>query len=430
VAAPLLSAHGVGKRYELGVADDSGSLTHSLGEMVRARARRLRHPGASAKPEELWALRDVNFDLNPGDALGLVGRNGAGKSTLLKLLSRISLPTEGRITVRGRVATMLEVGTGFHPELTGRENIYLNGVILGMKRTEIDRHFDEMVEFSGIERFLDTAVKRYSSGMYVRLAFAVSAHLTPEILLVDEVLAVGDREFQRKCLAKMHEVANEGRAVIFVSHSLPSIQRLCTRALLIENGRVTMDDSVDSVVRQYIGKTTPQQDPESSAVPDDVERTGTGEARLRHVNMTSLSGEPLTQVFTGQPFRVKLQFEVFEPIEEAIFELGITTLEGEMLLTAHSSDGGRPPVRVEPGIREVSVEVNPTLLPHEFMLEAALHRASGMTVDHVQFAHSFTALNGDERGLDRYPWDLVRGYARLASSWSEVRDAESAAALP
>ena len=205
--------------------------------------------------EEVWALKDVRFELKRGEAIGIIGRNGAGKSTLLKILSRITEPTKGRVTLKGRVASLLEVGTGFHPELTGRENIYLNGTILGMKRTEIKRKFDEIVAFAEIEKYLDTPVKRYSSGMYVRLAFAVAAHLEPEILLVDEVLAVGDAEFQKKCLGKMGAVSHEGRTVLFVSHNMSAISDLCQKAILLRSGQVDTIDDVHNVIQKYSSLT-------------------------------------------------------------------------------------------------------------------------------------------------------------------------------
>src|SRR5215469_5191890 len=202
--------------------------------------------------EEFWALKDISFEVEQGEVLGIIGRNGAGKSTLLKILSRITEPTRGRALLRGRVASLLEVGTGFHPELTGRENIDLNGAILGMRRAEIRRKFDEIVAFAQVEKFLDMPVKRYSSGMYVRLAFAVAAHLEPDILVVDEVLAVGDIAFQRKCLGKMGEVAGEGRTVLFVSHSMPAIKSLCSRALLLEGGKLVIDSDPDTAIAAYL----------------------------------------------------------------------------------------------------------------------------------------------------------------------------------
>lgn len=218
---------------------------------ARRAARRLRSARSPQTVEEFWALDDVSFDVARGDVVGVIGRNGAGKSTLLKVLSRITEPTRGRIELRGRVASLLEVGTGFHPELTGRENVYLNGTILGMRKSEIDRKFDAIVQFAEVERFIDTPVKRYSSGMYVRLAFAVAAHLEPEILVIDEVLAVGDAEFQRKCLGKMSDAANEGRTVLFVSHNMAAVRAICTSGLVLRGGRVVAHGPVGEAVAHY-----------------------------------------------------------------------------------------------------------------------------------------------------------------------------------
>lgn len=246
---PIISVEGLGKSYT--ICHEGQTNYKSLREEIFKLPLRLLQRGGQSR-EEFWALKDVSFDIMPGDRVGIIGRNGAGKSTLLKLLSRITEPTTGRITLRGRVASLLEVGTGFHPELTGRENIYLNGAILGMTRSEVRRKFDEIVDFAGVEKFLDTPVKRYSSGMYVRLAFAVAAHLEPEILIVDEVLAVGDAAFQKKCLGKMEAVSKEGRTVLFVSHNIGAIQQLCNRAILLRNGSIIINDySVFSVTSKY-----------------------------------------------------------------------------------------------------------------------------------------------------------------------------------
>src|SRR5450759_575758 len=231
---------GLGKMYRIGGEREKyRTLRDTLVQAAKRPIERIRHPGAATHAsEDLWALKDVDLEVRHGEALGVIGRNGAGKSTLLKVLSRITEPTEGRVEMRGRVASLLEVGTGFHPELTGRENIQLNGAILGMSRAEIRRKFDEIVAFAEVERFLDTPVKRYSSGMYVRLAFAVAAHLDPEILILDEVLAVGDAQFQKKCLGKMDEVSrNEGRTVLFVSHNLSAVKALCTSSIILHKGK-------------------------------------------------------------------------------------------------------------------------------------------------------------------------------------------------
>lgn len=260
-ADPVIKVEGLGKRYQLGARGAAGgsyrTLRDTLAGVAKSAVRRLRtgsRPADSAS-EDFWALREISFEVAPGEVVGIVGRNGAGKSTLLKVLSRITEPTTGRVTIGGRVASLLEVGTGFHPELTGRENIFLNGAILGMHRAEIRAKFDEIVAFAEVERFLDTPVKRYSSGMYVRLAFAVAAHLEPEILIIDEVLAVGDAEFQKKCLGKMEDVAHQGRTVLFVSHQMNSVRTLCSRCLLLRNGLLLTDGPVEDVISAYLQAT-------------------------------------------------------------------------------------------------------------------------------------------------------------------------------
>lgn len=256
MSTPALTVEGISKRYRIGVARERyPTFRDAIIGAVTAPLRRWRHLRDGVDGQDtIWALKDVSFELQPGTVLGIIGRNGAGKSTLLKILSRITEPTEGRARLRGRVASLLEVGTGFHPELTGRENIYLNGAILGMRKAEIDRKFDDIVAFAEIERFLDTPVKRYSSGMHVRLAFAVAAHLEPEILIVDEVLAVGDAAFQKRCLGKMREVASgEGRTVLFVSHNMVAVQNLCRRAVWLDGGCLKQDGDAGRVVAAYLG---------------------------------------------------------------------------------------------------------------------------------------------------------------------------------
>jgi lipopolysaccharide transport system ATP-binding protein len=259
MSAPVIQVENLSKAYRIGLKEEvPDTLVGAATSWMRAPLRnlnrlgRLNTHGSNGDSEDtLWALKDVSFEVQEGEVVGIIGRNGAGKSTLLKILSRITDPTSGRAIIRGRVSSLLEVGTGFHPELTGRENIYMNGTILGMRKREIDRKFDEIVDFSGVEKFLDTPIKRYSSGMTVRLAFAVAAHLEPEILIIDEVLAVGDIGFQKKCLGKMQEVANTGRTILFVSHNMAAVRSLCTRGVFFENGIIRRDDDAESVVSRY-----------------------------------------------------------------------------------------------------------------------------------------------------------------------------------
>jgi lipopolysaccharide transport system ATP-binding protein len=307
----IITVENLSKRYLIGRHVQKGDgLRHALEGALRApfalfnrEERRKR-----ATTEEFWALRDLNLEIHQGEMLGIIGRNGAGKSTLLKLLSRITEPTTGRIRLRGRVASLLEVGTGFHPELTGRENIYLNGSILGMTRVEIKSRFDEIVAFAEIDRFLDTPVKRYSSGMYVRLAFAVAAHLEPEILIVDEVLAVGDAEFQKKCLGKMGDVSTkEGRTVILVSHQMPAIQNLCTRCLLMDRGRLVKEGKTEDIVAHYLATGEQLATGELSARED---RAGKGLAIMTGIHLLDSNGSPLREAVSGSDVTIRVSYHV------------------------------------------------------------------------------------------------------------------------
>jgi lipopolysaccharide transport system ATP-binding protein len=419
-------AEGVGKRYRLGELTRRGRyrpglLSERLTEATRAPFQWLsgkRRDSSADEDEEFWALRDISFEMHRGEALGLIGRNGAGKSTLLKLISRITLPTEGRIVTYGRVSTLLEVGTGFHPELTGRENIYLRGTVLGMRRREIDRKFEEIVDFSGVERFLETPVKHYSSGMYVRLAFAVAAHLEPEIVLVDEVLAVGDFEFQKKCLGKMEDIAGEGRAVVFVSHNLNAVQRLCDRALLLEGGRLVADGTAGEVAGAYLEAIQPEQEGGTSVISERVDRKGIGGARLSRLKMTDLAGRPTGRLYLGQPFRIEATYQVEEEME-AVVEFGISNMDGQRIATVQNIDGGGEPFQLAPGTRAVSAEIEITMLPGDYAIDAILLRTDQKVPDSVERALRFSALNVPHEGGSSWPWRRVRGHVQPASTWSE-----------
>jgi lipopolysaccharide transport system ATP-binding protein len=314
---PIIEISGLGKKYQIGghkepylslrdsLARTAKGFTQRLSQLTTHNSQLTTHHSE----EDFWALRDVSFSVQQGECVGIIGRNGAGKSTLLKILSQITPPTEGKITCRGRIASLLEVGTGFHPELTGRENIFLNGAILGMTRAEIRRKFDEIVAFSEVEQFLDTPVKRYSSGMYVRLAFAVAAHLEPEILVVDEVLAVGDAQFQKKCLGKMRDVSTkEGRTVLFVSHNMVAVQTLCRRALMLAGGKMIVDDAVAPVVVRYLREV--QGPSEAKHWPDPQTAPGNDLIRIKQV-LVSPSGGSTTGLLTMQtPLRIETDYWV------------------------------------------------------------------------------------------------------------------------
>ncbi|HEX8636219.1 MAG TPA: ABC transporter ATP-binding protein [Pyrinomonadaceae bacterium] len=308
---PIIKVEGLGKRYRIGAQQSPyGSLRETLAGAVRAPLKLFRR-NANGAPPTFWAVKDVSFEVQPGEVVGIIGRNGAGKSTLLKLLSRITEPTTGRIELYGRVGSLLEVGTGFHPELSGRENIYLNGAILGMARTEIARKFDEIVAFAEMGKFVDTPVKHYSSGMYLRLAFAVAAHLEPEILIVDEVLAVGDVRFQRKCLDKMQDVSQEGRTVLFVSHNMPAVARLCKRAILLHEGQVLQDAAAPRVVSAYLGfgleATGAREWPNAERAPGD------NVVKLRAVRVRGEDGEVTDVVDVRKPVSIEIEYDVLQP---------------------------------------------------------------------------------------------------------------------
>src|SRR5438093_10666207 len=343
----MIAVEGLSKAYRLGTIG-SGTLAEDLNRWwarVRGRPDPAYRIGeeqhARRMGEHVWALHDVSFDVGEGEVLGIVGRNGAGKSTLLKILSQVTAPTSGRITLRGRVASLLEVGTGFHSELTGRENIFLNGAILGMTKSEIRRKLDEIVAFSECEEFIDTPVKRYSSGVYVRLAFAVAAHLEPEILAVDEVLAVGDARFQRKCLGKMNEVSRGGRTVLFVSHNTVAVQSLCHRAILLHEGRLVTEGTAATVVSQYLREAYRSDQPSDWAAPDAA--PGTEALRVRRVCVASTARRPDGLITMTSPIEVATEFWVLKPELHLHITYVLVNDEGVIVLTTGCTPERRPP---------------------------------------------------------------------------------------
>jgi lipopolysaccharide transport system ATP-binding protein len=308
----VITIENLSKKYIIGhqKRERYTTLRDTLADGAKRLADKMRHPFAAPQNdpthEEFWALKDVSFDIQQGDRVGIIGRNGAGKSTLLKILSRITEPTSGRVSIKGRVASLLEVGTGFHPELTGRENIFLNGAILGMSKAEIKNKFDEIVAFAEVERFLDTPVKRYSSGMYVRLAFAVAAHLEPEILIVDEVLAVGDAQFQKKCLGKMQDIGQEGRTVIFVSHNMTALSALCNKAIMLDKGHLILESTPEPTIRRYLDGATGEQ--RASVEWDIKDAPGNDTVKLIKVSVLNDRDEVSKYFDRSEPIYLQLEY--------------------------------------------------------------------------------------------------------------------------
>jgi lipopolysaccharide transport system ATP-binding protein len=408
------------KRYGIGEREPYKALRDVLGGLIKAPLRGFRGKGARAVREEIWALDDVSFDVRQGEVVGLIGANGAGKSTLLKILSRITDPTEGEVVVAGRVGSLLEVGTGFHPELTGRENVYLNAAILGMRKAEIDKRFDEIVEFSGVQRFLDTPVKRYSSGMQVRLAFAVAAHVQPEVLLVDEVLAVGDAEFQQKCLGKMRDVTREGRTVIFVSHNLPAVRSLCSRALLLERGALAFDGPVDGAIERYLGRVR-EQSAASIAGPELELRLAKSRLyshapffRCSRISVLDEQGAASAFFRSDEEIAVAVEYEVLRPLPS--FRILVTLTDANQSTIIRTETADDPEIdagALEPGsYRSVVVLPSQLLGDASLDLNVSLISEVNQILDYVGVAQldiRFAGLGGNSRG---------KAYLRPRLAWT------------
>jgi lipopolysaccharide transport system ATP-binding protein len=393
MTTPAIAVEGVGKKYL--ITHEQRERYVALREVIARGAKnmvkalfRLGERRQKSR-EEFWALQDVSFEVPPGQSVGIIGRNGAGKSTLLKILSRITEPTTGRAVIRGRLSSLLEVGTGFHPELTGRENVFLNGAILGMGKAEIERKFDDIIAFAGVEKFLDTPVKHYSSGMHVRLAFSVSAHLEPDILVVDEVLSVGDLDFQKRCFGKMESAAKDGRTVVCVSHDLSAIHRLCSRTILLQQGRVLMDGDTDSVIRTYVSQGRADQPVFSQA--HDASKA----MNLRKVKLLSAAGEPGCEFRYDEGFSIEIEYEVNSPIRETSVWFGLRTMEE--LQAFGSSDTDVDYMRLEsrtPGYYRTQVDIPSKWLNagRYYLVVGITNYSPLMNYDRVE-ASTFTILD-------------------------------------
>jgi lipopolysaccharide transport system ATP-binding protein len=401
----------LGKQYRIGMAPEKyKTLRESIVNAVTTPIRRIRRgiaPSGGDFDDTIWALRDINFSVEQGKVLGVIGRNGAGKSTLLKVLSRVTEPTTGEVEIRGRVGSLLEVGTGFHPELTGRENIYLNGAILGMKRTEIDGKFDEIVDFSGVEQFIDTPVKRYSSGMYLRLAFAVAAHLEPEILVVDEVLAVGDAEFQRKCLGKMSYVAQEGRTVLFVSHDMSSILRLTEEAIVLDKGQIVYRAPTVEAVDYYMVSGFS----EAGERVWDVDEIPASSAPLRPIaiRVRNAKGANVDVVRSTEPINIEVEYTLDELIQGLRIGLYLMSVRGEYVFTSFDTD--EPEKYDQFGVRPAGHFISNCTIPPDMLNEGRY--TVGLNASSFRVKRYFM----DERALTF----TVDGKGAPGKQWAEPR---------
>jgi lipopolysaccharide transport system ATP-binding protein len=412
---PIISIRDMGKRYRLGLTHErllANRLLHGIAGLFRPSRN-------GGQDKDFWALRDVCMDVAEGEVLGLVGRNGAGKSTLLKILSRITEPTTGEIRLRGRVASLLEVGTGFHPELTGRENIYLNGAILGMSTQEIRSKFDEIVAFSEIETFLDTPVKRYSSGMYIRLAFAVAAHLEPEILLVDEVLAVGDSAFQTKCLGKMSEVSRAGRTVVFVSHNMASIRQLCSSAALLTEGTLACKGDVQDVVREYLRSY--QSTAEHGAFIARNEDLG---ITLRKMDLLDADQQPVTAMQAGSPITFRLALESTRAHKNLFASISVNTPDDLRVCVLHTRIAGFQHDLTPPGADLLCHLPRVNFLPGLYRLHVKIAVGHDCVAFYQRHATEFAVEGGDFYGTGRLPDPAWGGICLVDNSWRYAQSSQ------
>jgi lipopolysaccharide transport system ATP-binding protein len=412
VTTPVIQVSGLSKRYRIGRLQEYDTLREAL---VRAARRPIRLPGRSSPAPSIWALRNIDLEVGEGEVVGIVGRNGAGKSTLLKILAGVTEPTSGHADLYGRIGCLLEVGTGFHKELTGRENVYLNGAMLGMTRREIRRKFDEIVTFAEVEKFLDTPVKRYSSGMYMRLAFAVAAHLEPEILIVDEVLAVGDAAFQKKCLGKMEDAASSGRTILFVSHNMASVQALCHRALWLDQGGVVEAGPTTEVVRKYLEATATL---DSVPVSQRLDRQGDGSARITSLQIEDAEGGG--SIRTDSRLRVTLGYEAERPLRHLQVYVSIYDLAHRGIFALNSNHVGGIPEEL-PRVGTMTCLTDPiNLTPGRCYANVGLVKG-GVIADRVEYAAYFDVEPGESKASANLPsrsWVLCL----LDHTWSANGD--------
>ncbi|MCD6068691.1 MAG: hypothetical protein K0S33_3517 [Bacteroidetes bacterium] len=423
----VIKVEDLGKLYRLGKVG-TGTISHDLNRWF-AKMRGKEDPtlklGSTndrtqkADSDYVWALKNINFEVNQGDVLGIIGRNGAGKSTLLKILSRTTSPSTGSYKTRGRIASLLEVGTGFHPELSGRENVFLNGAILGMTKQEIKRNFDEIVAFSGVERYIDTPVKRYSSGMYVRLAFAVAAHLEPEILIVDEVLAVGDQEFQDKCIGKMKDVAGQGRTVLFVSHNMVAIKNLCTRGLFMRNGQIEFDGTSQQAIDAYFSSMPKTS--EKGIIPDDYPREyNTGKVFMRKIQLMNNADAVIDEVFFESKIKIRMTLFVIEEIKDAVIDVTFTSRDGIQITHSTNLFDDKTFFQLSKGEHEFEITMDNHFQPGNYSITTGVHLENGLTLEYLENIFDFSVLRSAGSDKEDFKYDWAHGWIRVPATWKQL----------
>lgn len=425
----IIKAEHISKQYKLGAVGLS-SLTDDMQRLV-AKLKGKEDPflkvgeentrdkiSSASDSKYVWALKDINFEINQGEVVGIIGKNGAGKSTLLKILSRVTEPTIGKLKYKGRLASLLEVGTGFHPDLSGRDNVYLNGAILGMKKHEISKQFDEIVDFSGVARYIDTPVKRYSSGMYVRLAFAVAAHLDPDILVIDEVLAVGDIEFQEKCLGKMKDVAGQGRTVLFVSHNMASIKSLCKRGIVMQKGAITFDGNISDGISNYLSGLNTGA---NTGVIENVHRTiNTGCVYFKSVSLKNEEFLNGNSIYFNNNIKIKCNIEFLKDLENILFDARVVSADGiEILHTMNIYDGKF--VAIKKGFVDVDIEIENKIQPGKYFINLGVHLSDGSTLDYLEHILEVNILNVGKDNQKGLVYDFKLGYYRPNTKWEIIQ---------
>lgn len=413
----IISVENIGKQYRLGEYNLKSAFADIRQSLFGGKKEAAENDRTQAGGKYVWALQDINFNVNAGEVLGIIGKNGAGKSTLLKVLSRVTDPSVGSIKIKGRIGSLLEVGTGFHPDLTGRENIFLNGAILGMTKSEIRSKFDEIVDFAGIQKYIDTPVKRYSSGMYVRLAFAVAAHLEPEILIVDEVLAVGDAEFQEKCVGKMKSVSGQGRTVLFVSHNMGTIRHLCTRGILLKNGKMMLDSNIENAIDTYLKSNAMRLS--DGTIPEGASLQNSGDGRITKIISRNNKNAETADFLYNSPLNLELDFDSEIELDRCLIGIQVKNSLNESIQDfVNIYDAAN--LSIKKGRNTFKINLQNVLHPGKYYLNITVGRYNGVPLDTLESIVEFNVSNMGETAETGYPFGWTNGYLKGTAIWQQA----------